>query len=63
MKYITERTMPYIYGSIIFTLVFLGGHLSGMGGSLTTNLLFGLFMGVIACIAITFVIKYGKPKE
>ncbi|EBA03514.1 component of SufBCD complex [Rhodobacteraceae bacterium HTCC2150] len=60
LKYISEGHFPYIYGFIVFSFVFLGGVISGLGGSVQTNLIFGLIMGLAAFFAIKIILKFGK---
>ncbi len=63
MKHVNETTIPYIYGLVIFTLVFSGGWLSGMGGTLKVNLMMAGIMGIAAILAIKLILKLGKTKE
>jgi hypothetical protein len=62
-KYVNETTIAYIYGFVVFTLVFSGGWLSGMGGPLKVNLIMAGIMGLAAILAIKLITKLGKTKE
>ena len=62
MKYITETTIPYLYGLIIFVLVFAGGWFGGMGGSLKTNLIMASILSISAVLIMRLIAKSGTPK-
>ena len=60
MKHVNENTIPYIYGLVIFMLVFSGGWLSGLGGTLKVNLIMASILGVLAILAIKLILKLGR---
>ena len=62
MKHINETTIPYLYGIIIFVLVFAGGWFGGMGGTLKTNLIMASILSVSAVLIMRFIARSGTPK-
>jgi Kef-type K+ transport system membrane component KefB len=62
-KYVNETTIAYIYGLVVFTLVFSGGWFSGLGGTLKTNIIMASIMGITAFLAIKLITKMGRSKD
>lgn len=63
MKYVNEATIAYIYGLVVFTVVFSGGWFSGLGGTLKVNFIMASVLGIAAFLAIKLITKMGKSKE
>ena len=51
------------YGLTFAAVLFVAGRITGMGGSLITDLLTSLILGACAAVSLAFIKKYGKPKE